>query len=50
MEGYLPLPEKIVPSVLGRVTTFQDGGSLYYGDILQAVQGKQIISHISLER
>lgn len=25
MEGWLPLPEKIVPSILGRVTTLKDG-------------------------
>ena len=40
MEGYLPLPVKVVPSILGRVTTMKDGGDLFYGDVLQTIQGK----------
>lgn len=40
MEGYLPLPEKIVPSILGRVTTLKDGGELYHGEVFDTVQGK----------
>jgi len=40
MEGYLPLPEKVVPSILGRVVTMKDGGALHYGDVLQNMQGK----------
>lgn len=40
MEGYLPLPEKIVPSILGRVTTLRDGGELFYNDVFDTMQGK----------
>lgn len=40
MEGYLPLPERLVPTILGRVTTLKDGGERFYGDVLQAATGK----------
>jgi hypothetical protein len=41
MEGYLPLPERIVPSILGRVTTLKDGGDLFFGDVFQTVESKE---------
>ena len=40
MEGYLPLPEKIVPAILGNVTTLEDGSALHYGEVFDTVQGK----------
>ena len=42
MEGYLPLPEKVVPSVLGKVTTLKDGGEQSYGTVLQTMQGRLV--------
>ncbi len=42
MEGYLPLPERIVPSILGRVTTLRDGNQQTFGEILQEIQGKGV--------
>jgi hypothetical protein len=39
MEGYLPLPEKVVPSILGKVTILKDGGSQSYGTVLQTMTG-----------
>jgi len=40
MEGYLPLPEKVVPSILGRVLTLKDGSEKYYGSTFDTVLGK----------
>ena len=41
MEGWLPLPEKIVPSILGKVTTLKDGTvSLLSGEIFDVIEGK----------
>ena len=43
MEGWLPLPEKIVPTILGRVISLKDGVSPI-GDILENVAGKDVLS------
>ena len=40
MEGYLPLPNRVVPSILGKVTTLKDGGERFFGDVLQTMEGK----------
>lgn len=42
MEGWLPLPEKIVPTILGRVTSFKEGEGIVAarGEVLEPVQGK----------
>jgi hypothetical protein len=50
MEGYLPLPEKVVPSILGRVTILKDASVNNYGDVLQVLEGKQILANISIPR
>ena len=42
MEGYLPLPTRIVPSILGRVVTLKDGGDLFYGNTLQTIASKEV--------
>jgi hypothetical protein len=42
IEGYLPLPEKVVPSILGKVTTLKDGGEQSYGTVLQTIQGRLV--------
>ena len=45
MEGWLPLPEKTVPSILGRVTTLhEDTGKIPTGDILEGVTGKDMLN------
>lgn len=48
VEGYLPLPEKVVPSILGRVTSFRDGSIMNYGDVLQNIHGKMVLSSVQV--
>jgi hypothetical protein len=46
MEGWMPLPEKIVPSILGTVTSLREGRGVLstpgigVGDLLETVSGK----------
>lgn len=45
MEGWLPLPEKVVPTVLGRVTSFREhSGKIPKGDVLDIVHGKDVLN------
>jgi hypothetical protein len=45
MEGWLPIPEKVVPSILGRVMSLKDGTkSLVTGEILDVVLGKDVLN------
>jgi hypothetical protein len=47
-EGFLPLPEKIVPTVLGRVTTLREGVVKFYsGNVLGTVNSKQDLPTIN---
>jgi hypothetical protein len=50
MEGYLPLPEKVVPSILGRVTTIKDMSISNYGDVLQVLEGKLNLADVNVPR
>lgn len=45
MEGWLPLPERVVPSILGRVTTLKESvNPLFdFGDVLDTAESKDII-------
>lgn len=45
MEGWLPLPEKVVPTILGRVTTLREGvNKIPTGDVLEVVSGKDVLN------
>jgi hypothetical protein len=45
MEGWLPLPEKVVPTVLGRVTSFREHSSkIPKGDVLDVIHGKDVLN------
>lgn len=45
MEGWLPLPEKHVPSVLGKVVNMREGvGKVPTGDVLAVVSGKDVLN------
>lgn len=45
MEGWMPLPEKVVPTVLGRVASFKEGVSkIPTGEVLETILGKQILN------
>jgi hypothetical protein len=52
MEGWLPLPEKIVPSILGRVFSLREGTgiALETGEVLDTVAGKQDLSSIQVRK
>lgn len=46
-EGYLPLPEKIFPSILGRVTILKDGSpKKSYSEVLATLQGRDNANYI----
>lgn len=47
MEGWLPLPEKVVPSILGRVTSLKDAD---LGDTLEVISGKDVMPVIQVRR
>ena len=44
MEGWLPLPEKIVPSILGRVSSLREQVSRGTGEVLEVVTGKDVLN------
>lgn len=45
VEGHLPLPEKVVPSVLGRVIYMREGvQAIPSGDVLAVVAGKDVLN------
>ena len=45
MEGWIPLPEKIVPSIVGRVASFKEGiAKIPKGEVLDVILGKQILN------
>ena len=48
MEGWSPLPEKHVPSILGRVTNFRE--YTVKGDILETIIGKDILNSAQIRR
>lgn len=51
MEGWLPLPEKVVPSILGRVGSFKEGVSkIPTGEVLETILGKQILNAAQIRR
>jgi hypothetical protein len=51
MEGWLPLPEKHVPTILGRVTTLKDQTfAVDVGDVLDVVHGKDVLNDIQIRR
>jgi len=42
MEGWIPLPNKVVPTILGTVTTLREGdGKLATGELLGTISGKK---------
>jgi len=41
-EGWLPLPEKRVPTILGHVTSLREGVSTYGGNLLDTVVGRDV--------
>jgi hypothetical protein len=45
VEGYLPLQEKIVPSILGKVLALKEKDT---GEVLQTLEGKLDVSQIDL--
>jgi hypothetical protein len=52
MEGWMPLPEKIVSTILGRVFTLREQANPEYGigEVLDTVQGKSELSSVQIRR
>jgi hypothetical protein len=51
IEGWMPLPEKVVPSILGQVTSLREGvGRLNTGELLETFSGKSDLPLVQIKR